>query len=299
MYKFEALFTCKTLQTTASQHQPQQRRPQNRPILPKTKPNQIQELEAEAAALTDKGAAAAAAAAAVAAATADGSATPTKVLRRERERLAELNARARDQKCALVGAATAGGKLPVLLLLNLARRDNEKPQLLPAMAVAVVGGEEDTPMAAAIRAANAELVNGGGGGGGKGERDAAEEEAAADASEDGGEEGDGKGQQGAGGGAAGRPGGGKPAPALSRPLLFCLGADNRMMVVSASHVVGVCGDEGLTGELAAQHAPTWAALARGWRAAVEDVRAWRNYSGGAVVLFFGQAVLSFLLLAVS
>lgn len=205
-------------------------------------------------------------------------------MRRERERLKGLNARAREERCALVAALAGGGRLPALLLLNLARRDTEKPVLLPAMAVAVVGGDEDTPMAAYL---NLTAASGGGGSGGNdGDGAAAAARNGAPGAEDeAGEEG-GAGGVGAPRGAA--AGGAAPQSAaaaaglsgLPQPLLFCLGADNRLMVVSATHVVGACADATLAGELSQQYAATWAALAGGWRSAVEDPRAWKNHSGG-------------------
>lgn len=204
---------------------------------------QVQELEAEAAALM-------AAAKGSPSPQPSGSA-PSKALRKEREKLSRLNTRARDQRCALVAAATAGSQLPTLLLLNLARKDSEKPQLLPAMVIGVVDSEDDTPMALYQK------QTGGNNGVSGGEEGEGESEDAASS-------------------------GGLPASlkGLQKPLLFCLGADNRLMVVSASHVVGTCSDDALVTELTQQYAATWAALAPGWRAAVEDVRAWKNHAGG-------------------
>jgi uncharacterized membrane protein YgcG len=198
---------------------------------------------------------------------------PGTVLKRERAKLAALKAAAQQERCALVAAAARPGKLPALVLLNLARSDGEAPQLLPAMALGALDDDADTPMALAAAEMSASVGGRGGGGG---------SESGGDSSGSSGSGGGGGGGGDGGGGAVGPDPGLQAAPAVPKPLLFALGADNRLLVVSAAHVVGTCADEALESELVQQYAATWAALSEnGWRGAAGNVQAWRNYTGAA------------------
>lgn len=151
-------------------------------------------------------------------------------LKQERRQLKKLKARALDQRCNKVLDALQVKPLPQLLLLNLARRDTDKPQLLPALAFSMV------PTPPLQSNSKADVVRG--------------------------------------------------------PFFFCLGADNRLMVASVIHVVGVHDDDVALEDLRFHHPEIWQSLCHEPQSWLSDsqTQSWSNYAGRATACGLWLAV---------